>query len=388
MTMVPAHKLSKQEQQNQRKKQNHHLVYGSGYGDGCGGGYATETTDGIVMSGRIEGYNWSEYYLGSDLAVSRHSHMAEDESTSNSFNEAAGSSEGRQDNKEQPWLSLQLSIGCQTASPSTSISTDHHDRDPTLIIPPTPSALSSGLVELDLLPSGAAHSHSLSRPFQFQFQLPETSPRAFLGYPASVSTLSASTGASILQQQTTGGPSFAQHQEINWAFGPLGMPSSSSWRPPVPLGSYFPSPLQFPAAAFDVAGPSSDIKVVDPPRRHHTGIWFMLQASHNQAKEPFLPQIPKSYLRIKDGRMTVRLLMKYLVNKLRLESESEIEIRCRGQQLVPLLTLEHVRDNIWTRGSSSSSPGSRDAATTTTLLSESSTTNHIMVLHYGRSASS
>ncbi|KAL5082753.1 hypothetical protein RYX36_011174, partial [Vicia faba] len=41
-------------------------------------------------------------------------------------------------------------------------------------------------------------------------------------------------------------------------------------------------------------------------------------------KEPFLPQIPKNYLRIKDGRMTVRLLMKYLVNKLKLENESEI----------------------------------------------------------------
>ncbi|VVB14341.1 unnamed protein product [Arabis nemorensis] len=39
--------------------------------------------------------------------------------------------------------------------------------------------------------------------------------------------------------------------------------------------------------------------------------------------EPFLPQIPKSYLRIKDGKMTVRLLMKYLVNKLRLEHESQ-----------------------------------------------------------------
>nr|DAD42246.1 TPA_asm: hypothetical protein HUJ06_000476 [Nelumbo nucifera] len=41
-------------------------------------------------------------------------------------------------------------------------------------------------------------------------------------------------------------------------------------------------------------------------------------------REPFLPQIPKSYLRIKDGRMTVRLLMKYLVNKLKLENESDV----------------------------------------------------------------
>ncbi|XP_061978925.1 E3 ubiquitin protein ligase DRIP2-like isoform X3 [Populus nigra] len=122
-------------------------------------------------------------------------------------------------------------------------------------------------------------------------------------------------------------------------------------------------------------GPSSDFRVIDPPRRPHSGIWFLLQASQNQTKEPFLPQISKSYLRIKDGRMTVRLLMKYLVNKLGLDSESEqIEITCRGQQLVPFLTLQHVRDNIW-------SP--RDALT---LLPESSTTDHVMVLHYGRSA--
>ncbi|EOA22755.1 hypothetical protein CARUB_v10003467mg, partial [Capsella rubella] len=72
-----------------------------------------------------------------------------------------------------------------------------------------------------------------------------------------------------------------------------------------------------------VAGPSSSFRVIDPPRRPHSGIWFLLQASQNQTVEPFLPQIPKSYLRIKDGKMTVRLLMKYLVNKLRLEHESQ-----------------------------------------------------------------
>ncbi|CAH2072866.1 unnamed protein product [Thlaspi arvense] len=75
-----------------------------------------------------------------------------------------------------------------------------------------------------------------------------------------------------------------------------------------------------------VAGPSSSFRVIDPPRRPHSGIWFLLQASQNQTREPFLPQIPKSYLRIKDGKMTVRLLMKYLVNKLRLEHESQVFI--------------------------------------------------------------
>ncbi|XP_071736391.1 uncharacterized protein [Rutidosis leptorrhynchoides] len=66
-----------------------------------------------------------------------------------------------------------------------------------------------------------------------------------------------------------------------------------------------------------------DLRVVDPPRRPNSGVWFILQASQNQIKEPYLPQVPKSYLRIKDGRTTIRLLIKYLVKKLKLHSEYE-----------------------------------------------------------------
>ncbi|CAN8299569.1 unnamed protein product [Cochlearia groenlandica] len=138
-----------------------------------------------------------------------------------------------------------------------------------------------------------------------------------------------------------------------------------------------------------VAGPSSSFQVIDPPRRSHSGVWFLLQASQNQTREPFLPQIPKSYLRIKDGKMTVRILMKYLVNKLRLEHESQVEIRCKGQELEPMLTLEHVRDTIWRLSSGNSN---RDNNTNPylsqnlTLLPNSSSTSdhHLMVLHYGR----
>ncbi|KAK1310508.1 E3 ubiquitin protein ligase DRIP2 [Acorus calamus] len=59
--------------------------------------------------------------------------------------------------------------------------------------------------------------------------------------------------------------------------------------------------------------------------RPHVGIWFRLVASPNQSNEPYLPQINKSYLRIKDGRMTIRLLKKYLINKLELNNESEVD---------------------------------------------------------------
>ncbi|KAG2269725.1 hypothetical protein Bca52824_064280 [Brassica carinata] len=54
----------------------------------------------------------------------------------------------------------------------------------------------------------------------------------------------------------------------------------------------------------------------------------------------------------------------------------QVEIRCRGQQLSPLLTMQHVRDTIWSPKSSSSP--------SFTLLRDSSTSDHVMVLHYGR----
>ncbi|KAK8940228.1 E3 ubiquitin protein ligase DRIP1 [Platanthera guangdongensis] len=102
-----------------------------------------------------------------------------------------------------------------------------------------------------------------------------------------------------------------------------------------------------------------------------------LQLGIGRAREPFLPQISKSYLRIKDGRMTIRLLKKYLVSKLGLEDESEVEISCRGQRLLPLLTLQHVRDNIWQL---------HETSTSLTLVPESSRNEHLMTLQYGRSS--
>ncbi|KAI3731393.1 hypothetical protein L1987_62581 [Smallanthus sonchifolius] len=104
---------------------------------------------------------------------------------------------------------------------------------------------------------------------------------------------------------------------------PLTSPSSSS--------SFSASLHQLPAAS----GPPPlriGFRVVDPPPRLHSGVWFSLQASQTQTKEPYLPQVPKSYLRIKfdkmvlshrDGRTTVGLLIKYLVYKLNLDGEFE-----------------------------------------------------------------
>ncbi|CAH2072865.1 unnamed protein product [Thlaspi arvense] len=65
-----------------------------------------------------------------------------------------------------------------------------------------------------------------------------------------------------------------------------------------------------------------------------------------------------------------------------LENHFNVEIRCRGQELEPVLTLQHVRDAIW-RGSRDNSSNSQNL----TLLPNSSSSDHLMVLHYGRTLS-
>lgn len=365
MTMVPAQNLSKQQQQQ------HHHLYG-GYA-GCGGGGVYRQDFGLMN--RVQGYEYcSESYLGSDLVVG--DQMAEDESRTNSLNEAGSSSKDNiQEERDDGWL--QLSIGAHTHTHTLTHNNNKHEDDQA---DPTASR-GSGLIELDLLPGGGSQQARPIAPPIFHVPPEFRAPRAVTNFPSSATSYSTS-----LFFQHPGSSSNYPHQEINWAFRPIPhnigtassstSSSSSSTSFPsslMPFGSYFARPFQV-HPGIDVAGPSLDFRVIDPPRRPLSGIWFMLQASQNQVKEPFLPQISKSYLRIKDGRMQVRFLMKYLVNKLRLDSESEIEITCRGQQLLPFLTLQHVRDNIWS---------TRDAVT---LLPDSSTTDHVMVLHYGRSA--
>ncbi|KAG0525519.1 hypothetical protein BDA96_06G063700 [Sorghum bicolor] len=106
--------------------------------------------------------------------------------------------------------------------------------------------------------------------------------------------------------------------------GPPWLPpwSPSAVAPPPPPSLI---PFGFGHGAFYTPGAGSGldaIRVVLPPSA--AGVWFALQAAPHQGREPFLPQIPRSYLRIKDGRVTVRLLIKYLAGKLGLEDESEV----------------------------------------------------------------
>ncbi|XP_012569352.1 E3 ubiquitin protein ligase DRIP2-like isoform X3 [Cicer arietinum] len=71
-------------------------------------------------------------------------------------------------------------------------------------------------------------------------------------------------------------------------------------------------------------------------------IWFSLVASENQEGDAPLPQIPASYVRIKDGSVPVSFIQKYLVKKLDLTSEAEIEIKCMGQPVLPTLRLHNL----------------------------------------------
>ncbi|KAL6294171.1 hypothetical protein ACE6H2_002313 [Prunus campanulata] len=414
MTMVPA--------AHQNLSKQHHRYLYSGYG-GCGANYNTAEDQSFGLMSTTsqveEGYEYNYYCcnnnssnnnnnINSIVTESDHLHhhlvaidpMAEDESRTNSVNEAGSSSKDAPDDRDnEGWL--QLTIG------------GSNNRQPAATVDQTPRGLRDtlsgpGLIELDLLPPGhdAALSSSIRQVRSMSSMQHHHMPPMFL-VPPEIRPLSSSSSARLPfhsnfstsatslyfqhpgQGMSSSSSSLFPHHEGNWQFRPtvphnnIGMASTSSSSYSTSsftqLGSsYFPRPLHHQYHHdMNVPGPSLDFRVVDPPRRPQSGIWFMLQASQNQEKEPFLPQIPKSYLRIKDRRMTIRLIKKYLVNKLRLDSESEVEITCRGQQLLPFLTLQHVRDNIWSL---------REAPA---LLPDSSTTttDHVMVLHYARTAS-
>ncbi|KAK4413557.1 protein LAX PANICLE 2 [Sesamum alatum] len=305
---------------------------------GCGGGYGEGF--GTVMS-QLQGYAFSSTSgeancIGSDLVLVAPL-MAEDESRAESLNEGVESSSkdvadiGALDEKDDDgWL--QLSIGGSGGGGRS------HELKQDLTSDQTSQKNDNGtgLVELELMPTSSSHSQMMT----------PLAPMPEFRAPRPVMNFAGFSPSYFLQQQqqyhqgSSSSNYFPPHQEINWAFRPIPISiasssSSSSFSSPSPLmaaapsASYFARPFQL-YAGVDVAPagpPGVDFRVIQPPRRPHSGIWFMLQASQNQEKEPFLPQISKSYLRIKDGRMTIRLVIKYLVNKLRLENESEVRKR-------------------------------------------------------------
>nr|XP_027095624.1 E3 ubiquitin protein ligase DRIP2 isoform X1 [Coffea arabica] len=103
-------------------------------------------------------------------------------------------------------------------------------------------------------------------------------------------------------------------------------------------------------------------------------IWFSLVATKDQDGDASLPQISASYLRIKDGNITVSFIQKYLMRKLDLPTEDEVEIRCMGQSLVPTLALNELVD-FWLQNTTSER---------VPAIIGSSAKDFVMVLAYGR----
>ncbi|XP_008674197.2 protein LAX PANICLE 2 [Zea mays] len=131
-----------------------------------------------------------------------------------------------------------------------------------------------------------------------------------------------------------------------------------------------------PSSSSSAAPVGAVVAAAPPPPAHEAGLWFLLRAAQNQRREPPLLQIPRSFLRVREGRMTVRVVMRYLVNKLGLDDDSQLEITCRGQHLQPTMTLQQVRDTIWR-------PVPAEAAAVLPAPGSPST-SQVMTLHYGR----
>ncbi|XP_059300868.1 E3 ubiquitin protein ligase DRIP2-like isoform X1 [Lycium ferocissimum] len=108
--------------------------------------------------------------------------------------------------------------------------------------------------------------------------------------------------------------------------------------------------------------------------RRNNPIWFSLVASEDQEGDAPLPQISASYLRIKDGNIPVSFIQKYLMRKLDLMSEDEVEIRCMGQLILPTLQLNTLVD-MWLETTSSEK---------VPAITGSSAKDFVMVLVYAR----
>uniref|UniRef100_A0A5B6ZF12 Putative E3 ubiquitin protein ligase DRIP2 n=1 Tax=Davidia involucrata TaxID=16924 RepID=A0A5B6ZF12_DAVIN len=100
--------------------------------------------------------------------------------------------------------------------------------------------------------------------------------------------------------------------------------------------------------------PQAVLDAANAKRERRIGpIWFLLVASEDQEGDAPLPQISASYLRIKDGNAPVSFIQKYLMRKLDLTSEDEVEIRCMGQSVLPTLQLNNLVD-LWLQTASTS----------------------------------
>ncbi|KAI3976105.1 hypothetical protein MKX01_016788 [Papaver californicum] len=395
MIMVPAQNIFKQQIEHQKSSFNVvvHNSYGSGDESYKGiNGVSTTTLPSSWCDNRNGGGGEG---MGSDHfgMVDDHQPMAaEDESRTSSVNESgsANSSEGTKTTtttrtipKDDDTRWLQLGLG---GSHELNYKLDNRRIEPI-----TTTRTRNDLVELNLF-AGANNNtqHVIKQP---RITTPLNTSNMDIGAPSLFLSQPRSSFSNFLHQQ----------EVVSWGYrpNPWNNPIASATSSTSPSNSLLPMASQMSPPGYrqqrfhhhntvlDMLSLNSDLKVVNPPRRPHSGVWVILQASEAQEIDPFLPQIPKNYLRIKDGRTTVRLLIKYLVNKLKLHNESEVEIRCRGELLVQHLSIQYVRDHIWIANNNYHSRSDHHnlhhrAPAIMTLLPHSSTTDHVMILHYSR----
>lgn len=186
------------------------------------------------------------------------------------------------DEDDGGWLQLSLGSGHDVHSNRPS-SPDHHHQ----------ISLAPRLVELDLLTSagGSASTSSggrgggdetwsstLTVPSQQQlsFQLPDFGPTFFL---------QPHIGGSSAAIDSVRPISYTHHQQYERNCMPIRpyplttISSPSSFSPSLDqLTASSGRPLYF----HNVPPIRMDLRVVDPPRRPHSGVWFILQASQNQ----------------------------------------------------------------------------------------------------------
>ncbi|MFS7930688.1 putative transcription factor C2H2 family [Helianthus anomalus] len=106
-------------------------------------------------------------------------------------------------------------------------------------------------------------------------------------------------------------------------------------------------------------------------------IWFHLVPSKEQEGEP-LGQIEGSFVRLKDGNIPVSVIQKFIVSKLKLGSEHEVELRCMGQPLVPTLLLGNLME-MWLQ--------KQPTSQTISVIVGSSAKEYMMEICYARKTS-
>ncbi|CAI8603103.1 unnamed protein product [Vicia faba] len=125
---------------------------------------------------------------------------------------------------------------------------------------------------------------------------------------------------------------------------------------------------------------SEDLNLPAPPevesKKDLGPVWFSLIASKDRELGA-LPQISSHYLKVQDGSLTVSYIKKYLVKKLDLTSEAEVEILLGGKPVYCSMQVQNLME-LWLETMSKKEMIETSVG--------SSAEDFVMVLSYGRKA--